>query len=98
MTKSKEMEDMLNQIATEVFGRNRTMNQCVSCGKTVDIEKDFRDDLSRREYTISYMCQECQDSVFGAGCVVDDDEIYTCMICGCALTNHFDCPVCNEGD
>lgn len=25
---------------------------------------DFRDDLSRKEYTISGMCQQCQDKVF----------------------------------
>lgn len=26
---------------------------------------EFRDLLSRREFTISGMCQKCQDSVFG---------------------------------
>ena len=25
----------------------------------------FKDDLSRKEYTISGMCQSCQDSVYG---------------------------------
>lgn len=30
----------------------------------------FRDELSAREYYISGMCQDCQDSVFGA----DDDS------------------------
>ena len=35
---------------------------CVTCGGEARI---FRDDLSRKEYTISAMCQDCQDSVFG---------------------------------
>jgi hypothetical protein len=26
----------------------------------------FRDDLSRKEYQISGMCQRCQDDIFGA--------------------------------
>lgn len=28
---------------------------------------DFKDALSEKEYTISGMCQECQDGIFGAG-------------------------------
>ena len=36
---------------------------CVTCGGEARI---FRDDLSRKEYTISAMCQDCQDKVFGA--------------------------------
>ena len=27
---------------------------------------DFRNDISRREFTISGLCQSCQDRVFGA--------------------------------
>ena len=30
------------------------------------ISSPFRDDLSRKEYSISGMCQDCQDEVFGA--------------------------------
>ena len=36
---------------------------CPTCGKDIS---GFRDSLSRREYSISGMCQECQDSVFDA--------------------------------
>ena len=36
---------------------------CVMCKGEANT---FRDDLSRKEYTISGMCQPCQDSVFGA--------------------------------
>lgn len=35
---------------------------CVACGKKVT---GFRDAISNREYNISGMCQENQDSVFG---------------------------------
>lgn len=35
---------------------------CPCCGKPVG---EFRDELSKREYSISGMCQACQDSVFG---------------------------------
>jgi hypothetical protein len=32
---------------------------------------EFRNELSRREYRISGLCQKCQDSVFGS---MGDDE------------------------
>jgi hypothetical protein len=35
---------------------------CVMCGGEARV---FRDDLSRKEYAISAMCQDCQDKVFG---------------------------------
>jgi hypothetical protein len=35
---------------------------CPTCKEKVG---EFRDELSEKEYTISGMCQECQDSVFG---------------------------------
>ena len=38
---------------------------CPACRKPIK-EGDFRDALSRKEYSISGLCQECQDSVFGA--------------------------------
>jgi hypothetical protein len=39
---------------------------CPRCGKQA--KDDFRDDVSRREYVISGLCQPCQDAIF-----VDDD-------------------------
>lgn len=65
MPKSPEMEKMLNAFTKSAFGRERGENQCVTCGVQVNPEKDFRDALSHKEWTISYMCQECQDLVFG---------------------------------
>jgi len=37
---------------------------CVTCSGEAT---EFRDALSQKEYTISAMCQTCQDEVFGAG-------------------------------
>lgn len=54
------------------FGRTSAIHeaQCVpaptGCGKPVAMD-DFRDEISRKEYRINGLCQECQDSVFGAG-------------------------------
>lgn len=39
---------------------------CPSCGNHVNFE-DFRDDLSRREFDISGLCQKCQDEFYGCG-------------------------------
>jgi len=38
--------------------------KCPFCGKVVD-PASFRDELSRREYKISGICQPCQDKTFG---------------------------------
>jgi DNA-directed RNA polymerase subunit RPC12/RpoP len=60
VTKNPEVESFLNKMAP--FGRQE--GKCATCGKDVDPEKDFKDELSRREYSISLMCQACQDRVF----------------------------------
>jgi hypothetical protein len=39
-------------------------NQCPTCSKYI-VETQFKDAESVREFGISGMCQECQDSVFG---------------------------------
>jgi hypothetical protein len=63
--KSNNMENFLEELGQNVFGRSRTLaaanNACVSCGKPAT---DFRDELSRREYNISMLCQACQDEAF----------------------------------
>ena len=60
--KSAELSNFLEQ----VFGRTTAIKKdvCVYCNEDAG---DFRDDLSRREYTMSGLCQLCQDEVFGAG-------------------------------
>ena len=37
---------------------------CPFCTKPINF-MDFKDELSRREYAISGICQSCQDSTFG---------------------------------
>lgn len=55
----------LENISLDLFGRSRTLAMagcaCVTCGKSAE---NFRDEISRREYSISGMCQACQDIVF----------------------------------
>lgn len=61
--KSPDMEKFLENI----FGRTTAIrsNKCipapVGCGKPI---QGFRDDMSEHEYTISGLCQNCQDTVF----------------------------------
>ncbi len=64
--KAKEIEELIDSHAKKSFGRTRTesirADVCVFCGNPA---KDFRDELSRREFTISGACQKCQDEIFG---------------------------------
>lgn len=57
--------ELLNKIAIGLFGRGIDEGMCVACGSDKIKPEDFRDDLSRKEYSISFLCQECQDKVFG---------------------------------
>jgi len=38
-------------------------DKCPTCRGDIK-EVDFRDELSKKEYSISGMCQKCQDKVF----------------------------------
>jgi hypothetical protein len=57
---------MLDEITKTIFGVSRSSSirkdTCVTCGNDASL---FNDDISRKEFTISGMCQDCQDSVFG---------------------------------
>ena len=57
----------IDAIITAVMGKSRieTIEQggCMTCDAQPPVV--LRDALSEREYTISGMCQACQDSVFG---------------------------------
>lgn len=47
-----------------IFPEKRKLKEqgkCPLCTKPVG---EFRDDLSRKEYSISGMCQDCQDEFF----------------------------------
>ena len=52
------------QLAARIIGGHDALNagRCPTCHGEI---RPFRDALSKREFAISGMCQECQDSVFG---------------------------------
>mgnify|MGYP004455944823 FL=1 len=48
------------------FGKSLDLidgGKCPTC--SAEIDHNFRDELSLKEYKISGMCQDCQDSFFG---------------------------------
>lgn len=63
----------IDALLTTIFGYDRQAtirgNQCVpapiGCGRELDVSTEFRDALSAKEYTISGLCQRCQDTLFG---------------------------------
>jgi len=60
------MDNTKEEMAYRLFGRSRTVamsgGQCVKCG---EFNLEFNDELSRKEYGISGLCQCCQDMIFG---------------------------------
>lgn len=63
--KSPAMREQLNELTAQVFGKSRSdciaEDLCVICGGAA---AEFRNEISRREYGISGMCQHCQDKTF----------------------------------
>ena len=64
MPKPSEKSSGIEIFLEEMFGRTTAVEnmKCVTCSEPAD---GFRDEVSLKEYTISGMCQSCQDSVFG---------------------------------
>lgn len=64
--KSEDMEKSLSHIMGfdrhEHISGNRCVPAPIGCGGEAN---EFRDEQSRREYSISGLCQKCQDSIFG---------------------------------
>ena len=60
-----QMEQFKEEMSMIFFGRSVSLakagNQCVCCGKGAT---EFRDEISKREYQITSLCQKCQDEVF----------------------------------
>ena len=69
--KCPEIESFL----TGLTGKDRReiirADKCATCNNP---EMNFQDDLSRREYGISGMCQRCQDEVFKEYDVEEDES------------------------
>lgn len=62
--KSPELENFLEDISgrTTAIRADKCVKVPIGCGGPAT---KFRDDLSKREYTISGLCQKCQDRIFG---------------------------------
>ena len=63
--RNEATQNMLDSIAKDVFGRTQDEAQdkqiCIFCGGDAS---EFKNDISRKEYSISGMCQKCQDEIF----------------------------------
>ena len=70
MAKPSEKSPEIDLFLTSISGRSFAIRAdiCIAppfgCGGEAN---EFRDEISKREYTISGMCQKCQDKVFGSG-------------------------------
>lgn len=57
--------NFIDELAMMAFGRTKTDAKsegvCIKCGEPVG---EFRDELSRREYRITQLCQKCQDEIY----------------------------------
>ena len=74
--KAPEIDALLKEIIFN--GKDRVeviaSGDCLTCDEARDLKAtSFRDDVSRKEYAISGMCQSCQDDVFGHGEPEDED-------------------------
>lgn len=60
-------DEQISKVLNDLYDREKKIinNLCVFCGKEVTPDS-FRDRESLREYTISGLCQGCQDEVFKA--------------------------------
>jgi len=63
--RSAQLNDMLDNLALESYGIKRSdairAGTCVSCKKSAD---GLRAEKNAHEYTLSGLCQICQDAVF----------------------------------
>lgn len=64
--KSPEMESLLHALfgfdRRDSIGTDTCVPEPIGCGGEA---VDFRNDVSRKEFTISGLCQNCQDKIFG---------------------------------
>lgn len=67
MNRAKHLQDFLDKLFQDTpekaIAEQRCVKEPVGCGKAVKKE-DFHDEISRKEYEISGLCQTCQDKIF----------------------------------
>jgi hypothetical protein len=59
--KNKDIRDLQSDIMGVDVPARILEDRCVSCGGDAS---EFKSDLARREFSISGLCQSCQDVVF----------------------------------
>jgi methyltransferase-like protein len=62
--RSPELQDCLDKMTEGMFGRKQSSAVCVTCGSDAVKTEDFKDALSEKEFSISGMCQRCQDAIW----------------------------------
>jgi len=69
-----QLQTFLDAFTKKNFGTIQTSEACVMC-KSVKVQpQDFCDEISKKEFEISGMCQKCQDDVFKSNLKGGDDE------------------------
>ena len=72
--KMNNLDTFKEEMAFTLFGRSLSVckagSQCVKCG---EFDLSFRDELSRKEFGISALCQSCQDGIFGTDSNVEPE-------------------------
>lgn len=63
MERSPEIQGLMNKMFPEEEAR-KAEGKCPFCGKEINVETEFRDEISKREHGISGLCQSCQDDFF----------------------------------
>jgi len=75
--KAPAIDAMLSEIIFNGKDRVTSIKEgiCLTCDESKGLKAtSFRDDISRKEYSISAMCQSCQDDIFGVSDDEPDDE------------------------
>ena len=66
--------DLIYPDRRKAYEQKRCLTPPIGCGKPIDPTKDFKDIISLKEWLISGLCQECQDSIFDGILESEEDE------------------------
>jgi len=75
-----KMQEFIDNLSQKTFGNRITAGKCVSCNKDVNTDHDFKDMKSLQEYSISGLCQKCQDEMYICSHNIDLSE-GRCITC-----------------
>ena len=67
--KATQKHPTMDSFLRTLMGKDRAVvirnGLCMTCDSQGNNARSFTDDISRKEYSISGMCQHCQDDFFG---------------------------------